>query len=379
MKTRLLLCAVFAVASTAAAQINIGVVVSATGPAASLGIPERNTVALLPKTIGGQKVNYIVLDDASDTTTAVTAARKLVQDSKVDLLLGTTTTPASLAMIDVAAESKTPMISLAASEGIISPVDAKRSWVFKTPQTDAIMAAAIGDHMAKSGVKTVGYIGFNDAYGEGWLKEFQAVAAKKGIKIVATERYARNDTSVTGQALKLFAAKPDAVLIGAAGVPAVLPQKALNERGYKGKIYQTHGVANADFLRVGGKDVEGAYLPAGPVLVADQLPASNPTRKVGLNYMSIYEGKYGKDSVSTFGAHAWDAGLLLQKAIPVALKKAKPGTPQFRSALRDALEGTKNVIGAHGIFNLSRTDHLGLDARSRVMVQVQGGTWKLLK
>lgn len=379
MKTRLLLSAVLAVASTAAAEINIGVVVSATGPAASLGIPERNTVALLPKTIGGQKVNYIVLDDASDTTTAVTAARKLVQDSKVDLLLGTTTTPASLAMIDVAAESKTPMISLAASEGIISPVDAKRSWVFKTPQTDAIMAAAIADHMAKSGVKTVGYIGFNDAYGEGWLKEFQAVAAKKGIKIVATERYARNDTSVTGQALKLFAAKPDAVLIGAAGVPAVLPQKALNERGYKGKIYQTHGVANADFLRVGGKDVEGAYLPAGPVLVADQLPASNPTRKVGLNYMSLYEGKYGKDSVSTFGAHAWDAGLLLQKAIPVALKKAKPGTPQFRSALRDALEGTKNVIGAHGIFNLSRTDHLGLDARSRVMVQVQGGTWKLLK
>ncbi|MDO4245288.1 MAG: ABC transporter substrate-binding protein [Deinococcus sp.] len=379
MKTRLLLSAVLAVASTAAAEINIGVVVSATGPAASLGIPERNTVALLPKTIGGQKVNYIVLDDASDTTTAVTAARKLVQDSKVDLLLGTTTTPASLAMIDVAAESKTPMISLAAAEGIISPVDAKRSWVFKTPQTDALMAAAIGDHMAKSGVKTVGYIGFNDAYGEGWLKEFQAVAAKKGIKIVATERYARNDTSVTGQALKLFAAKPDAVLIGAAGVPAVLPQKALNERGYKGKIYQTHGVANADFLRVGGKDVEGAYLPAGPVLVADQLPASNPTRKVGLNYMSLYEGKYGKDSVSTFGAHAWDAGLLLQKAIPVALKKAKPGTPQFRSALRDALEGTKNVIGAHGIFNLSKTDHLGLDARSRVMVQVQGGTWKLLK
>ena len=379
MKTRLLLCAVFAVASTAAAEVKIGVVVSSTGSAASLGIPERNTVALLPRTIGGEKITYIVLDDASDTTTAVTAARKLVQDSKVDLLLGTTTTPASLAMIDVAAESKTPMISLAASEGIISPVDAKRSWVFKTPQTDAIMAAAIADHMAKSGVKTVGYIGFNDAYGEGWLKEFQAVAAKKGIRIVATERYARNDTSVTGQALKLFAAKPDAVLIGAAGVPAVLPQKALNERGYKGKIYQTHGVANADFLRVGGKDVEGAYLPAGPVLVADQLPASNPTRKVGLNYMSLYEGKYGKDSVSTFGAHAWDAGLLLQKAIPAALKKAKPGTPQFRSALRDALEGNKNVIGAHGIFNLSKTDHLGLDARSRVMVQIQGGTWKLLK
>lgn len=379
MKTRILLTALLATLGSASAEVKIGVVVSSTGPAASLGIPERNTVALLPRTIGGEKVTYIVLDDASDTTAAVTAARKLVQENKVDLLLGTTTTPASLAMIDVAAESKTPMISLAASEVIIKPVDAKRNWVFKTPQTDAIMATAIVDHMARGGVKTVGYIGFNDAYGEGWLKELQASAAKKGLKIVATERYARNDTSVTGQALKLFAARPDAVLIGASGVPAVLPQKALNERGYKGKIYQTHGVANADFLRVGGKDVEGAYLPAGPVLVAEQLPASNPTRKVGLNYMKLYEAKYGKDSVSTFGAHAWDAGLLLQKAIPAALKKAKPGTPEFRAALRDAIENAPNVIGAHGIFNMSKTDHLGLDARSRVMVQVQGGTWKLLK
>ncbi|MFB9081175.1 ABC transporter substrate-binding protein [Deinococcus wulumuqiensis] len=331
MKTRILLTALLATLGSASAEVKIGVVVSSTGPAASLGIPERNTVALLPRTIGGEKVTYIVLDDASDTTAAVTAARKLVQENKVDLLLGTTTTPASLAMIDVAAESKTPMISLAASEVIIKPVDAKRNWVFKTPQTDAIMATAIVDHMARGGVKTVGYIGFNDAYGEGWLKELQASAAKKGLKIVATERYARNDTSVTGQALKLFAARPDAVLIGASGVPAVLPQKALNERGYKGKIYQTHGVANADFLRVGGKDVEGAYLPAGPVLVADQLPASNPTRKVGLNYMKLYEAKYGKDSVSTFGAHAWDAGLLLQKAIPRRAEKGQarhPGVPR---------------------------------------------------
>ncbi|SEJ34815.1 amino acid/amide ABC transporter substrate-binding protein, HAAT family [Deinococcus reticulitermitis] len=379
MRTCLLLTAALALAPSALAQVKIGVVVSATGPAASLGIPERNTISLLPQTIGGQKIEYIILDDASDTTAAVTAARKLVQNDRVDLLLGTTTTPASLAMIDVAAESKTPMISLAASEAIIKPLDAKRQWVFKTPQTDAIMAAAIVDHMAKNGVKTVGYIGFNDAYGEGWSKEFQASAARKNIRIVANERYARSDTSVTGQVLKLVAARPDAVLVGASGVPAVLPQRTLNERGYKGKIYQTHGVANADFLRVGGKDVEGAILPAGPVLVADQLPATNPTRKVGLNYMSLYEAKYGKDSVSTFGAHAWDAGLLLQKAIPAALKRARPGTPEFRAALRDALEGSRNVIGSHGIFNLSARDHLGLDTRSRVMVQVQNGTWKLLR
>ena len=376
---RLLLTAVLACTATALADVRVGVIVSGTGPAASLGIPERNTVALLPQTIAGQKVVYTILDDASDTTAAVTAARKLVQENKVDLIIGTTTTPASLAMIDVAAESKTPMISLAASESIIKPVDARRSWVFKTPQTDALMAAAIVAHMASTGVKTVGYIGFNDAYGEGWLAELQKSAAARGLKVVATERYARTDTSVTGQVLKVVAARPDAVLIGASGVPAVLPQKALKDRGYAGKIYQTHGVANADFLRVGGKDVEGAILPAGPVLVADQLPATNPNRKVGLAYVNLYEGKYGQGSVSTFGAHLWDAGLILQKAVPQALKKAKPGTPEFRSALRDAIEGTRNVIGAHGIFNYGPSDHLGLDARSRVMVQVVNGTWKLLK
>lgn len=374
---RLLLTALLASSSLALAEVRVGVIVSSTGPAASLGIPEKNTVALLPQAIGGQKIVYTILDDASDTTAAVTAARKLIQDNKVDLIVGTTTTPASLAMIDVVTEAKVPMISLAASEAIIKPVDA-RKWVFKTPQTDAIMAAAIAQNMAQNGVKTVGYIGFNDAYGEGWFSELQKNAAARGIKVVASERYGRSDTSVTGQILKVMAARPDAVLIGASGVPAVLPQKTLKDRGYAGKIYQTHGVANADFLRVGGKDVEGAILPAGPVLVADQLPDTNPSKKVGLAYTTLYESKYGQNSVSTFGAHMWDAGLLMQKAIPVALKKARPGTAEFRSALRDALETTKNVIGAHGIFSLSPQDHLGLDARSRVMVQVTNGTWKLM-
>ncbi|WP_027482622.1 ABC transporter substrate-binding protein [Deinococcus pimensis] len=376
---RLILSAVLICAATALADVNVGVVVSTTGPAASLGIPERNTVSLLPTTIAGQKVNYIVLDDASDTTTAVTNTRKLIQENKVDLIIGTTTTPASLAMIDVASDAKVPMISLAASEAIIKPVDAKRSWVFKTPQTDALMAAAVVQHMAANGVKTVGYIGFNDAYGEGWLAELRKNAAARNIRIVATETYNRTDTSVTGQALKIVAARPDAVLIGASGVPGVVPQKALKDRGFAGKIYQTHGVANPDFLRVGGKDVEGAILPAGPILVASQLPDTNPNKKVGLAYTKLYEDKYGAGTINTFGGHMWDAGLLLQKALPRALKAGKPGTPAFRDGLRDALEGTRNVIGTHGIFNLSSTDHLGLDARARVMVTVENGTWKLLK
>lgn len=372
----LLLIGLMALALSAHADINVGVTLSATGPAASLGIPEKNTITLMPKTVGGQKINYIVLDDASDTTAAVANTRKLISESKVDIVLGSTVTPNSLAMIDVVAEAQTPMISMAASARIVEPMDAKRKWVFKTPQNDIMMSLAIAEHMASSGVKTVGFIGFSDAYGEGWFQEFSKAAQLKGLTVVANERYGRADTSVTGQTLKLISAKPDAVLVAGSGTPAALPQKALKERGYAGKTYQTHGVANADFLRVGGKDVEGTFLPAGPVLVADQLPAGNPVRKAAQAYVAAYEAAFGKGSVSTFGAHAWDAGLLMTTAIPVALKTAQPGTPEFRSALRDALEQLKEVPGAHGIFTLSPTDHLGLDQRARVMVRIENGSWK---
>jgi branched-chain amino acid transport system substrate-binding protein len=362
--------------AAALADITVGVTVSATGPAASLGIPEKNTISLMPKTIAGQKVNYIVLDDASDTTAAVANARKLITEHKVDIILGSTTPPNSLAMIDAVAEAQTPMISMAASARIVEPQDAKKRWVFKTPQNDIQMSLAIAEHMASAGVRTVGFIGFADAYGEGWFQEFTKAVELKKLRVVASERYARTDTSVTGQILKLMSAQPDAILIAGSGTPAVLPQRTLKERGYAGKLYQTHGVANADFLRVGGKDVEGTFLPAGPVLVAEQLPASHPVRKSALAYVAAYEAAHGKGSVSTFGGHAWDAGLLMSAAAPVALKKAKPGTPEFRAALRDAIEQVRELPGAHGIFSLSAADHLGLDQRARVMVRIDKGTWK---
>ena len=368
--------ALMALGGAARADINVGVTVSATGPAASLGIPEKNTFALMPKTIAGQKVNYIVLDDASDTTTAVANTRKLITEHKVDVVVGSTVTPNSLAMIDAVSEAQVPMISMAASARIVEPMDAKKKWVFKTPQNDIMMALAIATHMQAQGVKTVAFIGFSDAYGEGWYGEFNKVAASKGLSIVANERYNRTDTSVTGQVLKIMAAKPDAVLVGGSGTPAALPQKTLKERGYQGKYYQTHGVANNDFLRVGGKDVEGTYLPAGPVLVVDQLPADHPAKKSAKAYVTEYEKAYGKGSVSTFGGHAWDAGLLLQAAIPNAIKKGQPGTPQFRAALRDAIEGVKELPAAHGVFTMSANDHLGLDQRARVMVKIENGTWK---
>lgn len=365
--------------SLAYADITVGVLVSATGPAASLGIPEKNTFALMPTTIAGEKVKYIVLDDASDTTTAVKNTRKLITEDKVDAIIGSTITPNSLAMVDIAAEAETPMISMAASARIVDPVDAKRRWVFKTPQNDVQMSTAITEHMGNNNVKTVAFIGFSDAYGEGWWQEFSKIAEVRKIKMVASERYNRADTSVTGQVLKIMSTNPDAVLIAGSGTPAALPQKTLKEKGYKGKIYQTHGVANNDFLRVCGKDCEGTFLPAGPVLVATQLPDSNPVKKSALDYIGKYEKAHGAGSVSTFGAHAWDAGLLLANAAPAALKKGKPGSKEFRAALRDALEQTKDLNAAHGVFNMTPSDHLGLDQRSRVMVKIEGGKWVLQK
>jgi branched-chain amino acid transport system substrate-binding protein len=367
------------ISAIATADITVGVTLSATGPAASLGIPEKNTLALLPKMIAGQKINYIVLDDASDTTTAVKNSRKLTSEDKVDVVLGSTTTPNSLAMIDVLAESETPMISMASSARIIEPMDPKRRWVFKNAQSDTHMATAIVEHMSNAGIKKIAFIGFNDAYGEGWWSEIGKLAELRRIQVVANERFNRSDTSVTGQALKVLIAKPDAVMIAGAGTPAALPQKTLREKGYKGPIYQTHGVANSDFLRIGGKDVEGTLLPAGPVLVAAQLPDSNPVKKVAVDYVTRYEVAYGKGSATTFGAHSWDAAILLEKAVPQALKIAKPGTKEFRSALRDALENIHDVTGAHGFYNMSAKDHVGLDQRSRVMVTIEGGGWKLVR
>jgi len=365
--------------TVALADINVGVTISSSGPAASLGIPEKNSFAFVPTTIAGQKINYHILDDASDTTGAVKNARKLVSENNVDVIVGSTITPNSLAMIDVAAESETPMIAMAASARIVEPMDEKRRWVFKNAQNDSHMATAIFEHMTNNNVKTVAYIGFADAYGEGWWSEVSKLAELRKIRIVANERFNRPDTSVTGQVLKILSAKPDAVLIGGAGTPAALPQKTLREKGYKGVIYQTHGVANSDFLRVGGKDVEGTFLPAGPVLVAAQLPDSNPIKKVALDYVSRYEAAHGKGSATTFGAHTWDAAILLANAIPAALKKAQPGTREFRKALRDALEGTRNVVGAHGVYNMSPQDHVGLDQRARVMVKIENASWKLVQ
>lgn len=365
--------------SLAHADIRIGVIASSTGPAALVGIPQKQTVALLPTEIGGQRIEYVVLDDASDPTNAVTNVKKLIAETKVDALIGPTTTPAALAMLDFVAESKTPLVTTVGSSAIIQPMDDKKRWVFKTTQNDDLIAGALIEHMLANGVKKVGFIGFNDPYGENWLKVFGAMSEKAGLKTVASERFNRTDQSVTGQALKIIAARPDAVLIAATGGPAVLPQTTLREKGYKGRIYQTHGVATNDFIRIGGKAVDGTLMAGGPMLVAFDLPGGSPIKAIAQGYIKAYETKYGAGTMSTFGANTYDASLLLQKAIPSALKKAKPGTAEFREALRDALEQSHEVAGAQGVFNMSPQNHNGMDQRARVMMMVRDGKWVLVK
>lgn len=366
--------------AAAHAQIKVGVVLSETGPAASLGVPEKKAVELFPKEIAGQKIDYIFMDDATDPTAAVKAAKRLVDDDKVDVVVGPSITPNSLAIIPVVGGAKTPNVSLSAGSSIVHPMTGDKKWVFITPQTTALMAQTVVDNMVKNKITSAGFIGFNDAYGQEWWNSFQQDAKAKGIRIVADERFNRTATSVTGQVLHIVGAKPQAVLIAAAGTPAALPERELKKVGYSGQIYQTHGVANPDFLRVCGADCNGTLLPVAPGVVASQLPADSPLKASTMAYAQAYEKAYGKGTLSQFSANAWDAGVLLEHAIPMALQKAKPGDlVAFRTALRDALEQVKGAAGADGIYNMSPTDHNGLDARAAVMVRIENGHWQLLK
>ncbi len=358
----------------ALADINVGITVSATGPASALGAPQKNTVALLPTTVGGEKVNWIVLDDATDPTQASKNTKKFVEENKVDVLFGSSTVSNTMAVTEIAVESKTPLLALAPA--MLPPE--KDRWVFRTTQHNGIMASAIADDMVANGVKSIGVIGFADPYGEGFLAEMKKAADAKGIPLVVTEKFNRADTSVMGQVMKIIAAKPDAVLVVASGTPSALPHSTLVERGYKGRIYQTHGAIGRDVLRVGGKALEGGIFVSGPIVVGDQLADSNPMKAVISNYVKNYEAKYGAGTVGPQGAHLWDAYALLEAAVPVAKAKAAPGTPEFRAALRDALEASKDVVGIHGVFNMSPNDHFGHDKRSRVLVKVENGAYKLM-
>ncbi|MBX3608882.1 MAG: ABC transporter substrate-binding protein [Hydrogenophaga sp.] len=362
-------------ASAAWADLTVGVSVPLTGPASGLGIPMSNGVKMWPATIGGEKVNVIILDDATDPTKGVQNARRFVNQDKVDVIVGSGATPVAIPMAEVAAESGTPQLAL-------SPIGlppGKDAWSFRMPQSNGVMAIAMVNHMQKHGVKTVGFIGYTDAYGEQWLQALTPLLDKAGIKLVATERFARSDTSVTGQALKLTAANPDAMVIVASGSGAAMPQLGLVDRGYKGKFYQTHAAATRDLMRVGGKAVEGTFVTSGPVVVAEQLPDNHPSKALGVAFNAAYEKTHGAGLRNQFAAHSYDAYLLLDKTVPVALKKAKPGTPEFRAALKDAIESQGALPVTHGVLDYSATDHWGFVPDTGVVMKVVNGDWKLEK
>ncbi|OJU91467.1 MAG: branched-chain amino acid ABC transporter substrate-binding protein [Burkholderiales bacterium 66-5] len=362
----------------AIAQIKVGVIYSGTGATSFVGIPQGNTIALLPQKIGDYTVQYIGLDDASDPTQTVTNVRKLIDEQKIDALIGPSGSPNAMGVIQFIAEAGIPMLAPVGTAAVVQPMDDKKKWVFKTTQNDEIIGAALFDYMSKSGVKTIGFIGLSDPYGENWYRVSTGLAEKHGIKIIANERFARTDASVTGQTLKLIGAKPDAVLIAAAGGPTVLPEVSLRDRGYKGPIYQTHGAALPAFIKLGGAKVEGTIMAASLMLVLPEIADSNPSKKIAQNYIDEYKKRYGEPP-ATFGANVFDAGLLLQNAIPKAAEKGKPGTPEFRAALRDALEQTKELVGTQGVYNMTPEDHSGFDQRGRELITVKDGQFRLLK
>jgi branched-chain amino acid transport system substrate-binding protein len=355
------------------ADLTVGVVLPLTGPASGLGIPVKNQIALWPKTIAGENLKVVVLDDATDPTTGVKDTQRLVTEDKVDVIIGSAATPVAIPMADVAAESGT--VQLAASPAGLPP--GKDKWTFRLPQSNDVMAYAVVQHMKSQKVKTIGFLGYTDAYGELWLKALTAEAEKNGMKIVATERFGRADTSVTAQVLKLTSANPDAILIVASGSGAGMPQKAVMERGYKGKVYQTHAAATQDLMRTAGKDAEGTYVVSGPATVAEQLPDAHPSKKAAVDFVQQYEKAYGPGSRNQFAGHGADALTVLEKAVPIALKKGKPGTPEFRAALRDAMETMGRTVLAHGVLNWTPDNHWGYTNETGVMLKVVNGQIKV--
>jgi len=361
-------------ATALAADLKVGLSVSLSGPNSSLGVPYAKgmqaALAYRPE-VNGRKIQLIVLDDGSDPTTAGRNARKLVDEEKVDILMGTSGVPAAIAMAQVGRDAKVPMIGLTPIQ--LDP--AENGWVFTVAQPTQLMIDAVVERMKKDGIKTVGYIGFSDAWGDLVYNALMKAAPAAGIKVLGNERYARADASVTGQVLKLLAMKPDAVMTGGAGTPGALPFLALNERGFKGPMYGQHGLINPDFVRVVGAAGQGALMPTGPVIVAEQLPNDYPTKKIAMDFRAAFQKANNAPTSDAYSAYSFDGWLVFTDA--AARAKGEPGTPEFRLSLRDAIASTKEVVGTHGVYNFKPGDLYGVDQRARVIVKLENGQWKL--
>ncbi len=361
-------------ATAAAAQIKVGAIISITGPTAALGVGYKNAFATFPQEIAGKSVTYIIRDDASDASAAVSIAQRMIAEDHIDAMIGPSLTSSAAAVQPILNAAKVPMI-------VTSPLDydpAKDPFTFSAVQPVGLMVRAVVEEMTRRGVKTVAYVGFADGFGDQVFDATKQAADKAGIELVANERYGRTDTSAEAQVLRVMSKKPDAVMIGGSGTPGALPDVALHRRGYKGLIFGNHGMVSPAFLRVGGPQVEGTIAVTGPVVVYDQLPESVPSRAPATIFMKALIEKFGPDAVSPFAGYSEDALLLIQNAVPAALKAGEPGTEAFRTALRDGLEKTHDLVGVHGVYTMNPANHNGMDERARILVQAVDGQWRLL-
>ena len=367
--------AVLAISAQAHAQIKLGAIMSISGPGAAMGVGYKGAVDFFPKEIGGLTVEYIVRDDATDANTAFTIAQKMISEDHIDAFIGPSLTASDAAVAPIANQAHVPMIAMAPYE--YDPT--KQPYTFNDAQPLSLMVSAVFKYMQQHGVKQIGYIGFSDGWGDQVLAATKRAAGSDGISILTDERYARTDTTCEAQALKLISAHPQAVMMGNSATPAALPVVALRHRGYKGTIYGNHGVVSPAFIKVGGAAVEGVIAVTSPVVVTDQLPDSNPVKPVAAAFVKDYAAKFGAQGMSPFAGYSYDAMLLLKAAIPEALKAGKPGTEEFRVALRESLEKTHELVGVSGVYTMSPTDHNGQDARAAMLVEVQDGAWRAIK
>jgi branched-chain amino acid transport system substrate-binding protein len=361
--------------AAAQAQIRIGAILSISGPGAAMGVGYKGAFDFFPTEIAGQKVEYIIRDDATDASTGFTIAQKMISDDHIDALIGPSLAATDAAVAPLANQAKVPMIAMAPYE--YDP--AKQPYTFSDAQPLPLMVSVVFKYLQQHGVKTIGFIGFSDGWGDQVFTGTKLAAQEDGMQVLADERYARTDTSVEAQALKLISVHPQAIMMGNSATPAALPVVALRHLGYKGGIYGNHGIVSPAFIKVGGAAVSGVIADTSPLVVYDQLPDSNVIKPVATAFMKEYGEKYGPHSVSPFAGYSYDAMLLLKNAIPAALKAGKPGTGQFRDALRDTLEKTHDLVGVSGIYSMSPTNHNGQDARAAVLVQVKDGAWRAIQ
>lgn len=362
-------------AAHAADPIKIGSVLSVTGGGAYLGDPELKTLQLYVERINkeggvlGRPLELVHYDDGTDASKANAFAKRLIEDDKVDIIVGGTTTGSTMSMVPLVEKAGIPFISLAGGVPIIAPV---KKWVFKTPQTDRMAAEKVFQDMKKRGFTKVALLSETSGFGQSGKKESEAVVGNYGVTLVANETYGPKDTDMTPQLTKIKGT-PDvqAVFVFGFGGPPAIVTKNYKQLGITLPMYQSHGVASDEYIKLSGAAAEGVRLPSGAILVADKLPANDPQKAVTTAYRKTYSERF-KEDASTFGAYAYD-GLMM------AVDAIKRAGSTDKAKVRDAIEQTKGFVGTTGVFNMSPTDHMGLDLSSFRLLEVKNGDWAIVQ